>query len=189
MTVLDIVRTLVFAIFVLSAMAALGSWAVRTRQVNPLGSLGQAIRRTTDPILQPIERWLITRGANPQNAGWWLLGISVVGGIVVVTMTEWVIVQMVRLASAGQAGPRGIVRLAVYYAAQLVTIALIVRVIGSWFGKGRLSRWMRPAYRLTDWIVEPLRRIVPPVGMFDITPVVAYLLIQWLILPLVMRVI
>jgi uncharacterized protein YggT (Ycf19 family) len=52
--VLDIVRTLVFAIFVLSAMAALGSWAVRTRQVNPFGSLGQAIRRTTDPILQPI---------------------------------------------------------------------------------------------------------------------------------------
>jgi YggT family protein len=189
MMVLDVVRTLVFAVFALSALAALGSWAVTTRRVNPFGSLGQLIRRTTNPVLQPIERWLLTRGANPRNAGWWLLGISVVGGIVVVTMTEWVIVQMVRLASAGEAGPRGMVRLAVYYAAQLVTIALIVRVIGAWFGKGRFNKWMRPAYLLTDWIVEPLRRIVPPLGGFDITPIVAYLLIQWLILPLVMRVI
>ncbi|UCG87016.1 MAG: YggT family protein [Gemmatimonadota bacterium] len=189
MMVLNVVRILVFAVFALSALAALGSWAVRTRRVNPFGSLGQTIRRMTDPVLQPIERWLITRGTNPQNAGWWLLGISVVGGIILVTMAEWVIVQMVRLASAGQAGPRGIVRLLVYYAAQLITIALVVRVIGSWFGKGRTSRWMRLAYRLTDWIVEPLRRFVPRVGMFDITPLVAYLLIQWLLLPLIMRVI
>jgi len=57
-------------------------------------------------------------------------------------------------------------------------IALIVRVIGSWFGKGRFNRWMRPAYRLTDWIVEPLRRFVPPIGMIDITPLVAWLLLQ-----------
>jgi YggT family protein len=189
MIVLNVVRTLVFAVFALSVLVALGSWAVRTRRINPFGKLAQTIGRTTDPILQPIERWLIARGTNPQNAGWWLLGISVVGGIIAVTLTEWVIVQMVRLASAGEAGPRGVFRLIVYYAAQLVTIALIVRVVGSWFGKGRLNKWMKPAYRLTDWIVEPLRRIVPPLGMFDITPIVAYLLIQWLILPLIMRVI
>ncbi len=189
MLILTVVRGLVFAAFVFCALVALGSWAVRTRRINPFGSIGQAIRKLTDRVLNPIEQWLLLRGANPQNAGWWLLGVGIIGGILIVTLTEWVLVQALRMASAGAAGPRGIVRLVVYYAGQLVTIALIVRVIGSWFGKGRFTRWLRPAYVLSDWIVEPLRRIVPPVGMFDLSPLVAYLLLQWVILPLLMNII
>ena len=37
---------------------------------------------------------------------------------------------------------------------------------------------MRPAYTLTDWIVEPLRKIVPPFGLVDFTPLVAWVLLQ-----------
>ena len=36
---------------------------------------------------------------------------------------------------------------------------------------------MRAAYALTDWIVEPLRRVIPPIGRFDFTPIVAWILI------------
>jgi len=46
-------------------------------------------------------------------------------------------------------------------------------VIAAWFGMFRYSRWMRPAYILTDWIVGPIRRVVPPIGSFDLSPVVA----------------
>lgn len=188
MVILIIVRGVVFAGFVFCALVALGSWAVRTRRINPFGSVGQTTRKLTDRVLEPIEHWLLQRGANPQNAGWWLLGIGIIGGILVVTITEWVLVQAIRMASAGAAGPRGLLRLLIYYAGLLVTTALIVRVVGSWFGKGRFTKWMRPAYILTDWIVEPLRKIVPPIGMFDISPLVAYILLQWVILPLLMSV-
>jgi YggT family protein len=82
-----------------------------------------------------------------------------------------------RGASAAEAGPRGITRLVVYYATQLILFALLARVIGSWFGVGRYNRWMRPMYVLTDWIVEPLRRIIPPLGIVDITPLVAWFLL------------
>jgi YggT family protein len=37
---------------------------------------------------------------------------------------------------------------------------------------------MRPFYALTDWLIEPIRRIVPPVGMFDLSPLVA-LIVLW----------
>ncbi len=37
----------------------------------------------------------------------------------------------------------------------------------------RYSRWIRPAYILTDWMVEPIRRVVPPVGAMDLSPLVA----------------
>jgi uncharacterized protein YggT (Ycf19 family) len=39
---------------------------------------------------------------------------------------------------------------------------------------------MRPAYVLTDWIVEPLRRALPPLGVFDLSPLAA-LFVVWAI--------
>jgi len=53
-------------------------------------------------------------------------------------------------------------------------------VISSWFGIFRYSRWIRPAYLLTDWIVVPIRRLLPPTGMFDFSPLVAWLVLYLL---------
>lgn len=185
---LDVLRYAVFAVVAGAAIIAFGSWAARTRRMNPFSTTGQLLRRVSDPVLAPLETWLHRRGGNPQNAGWWLLGVSIVGGILLVTLAEWLVVLGARVSGAAARGPRGILRLAVYYAGQLVIVALIARVIGSWFGVGRYNRWMRPAYRLTDWLVEPLRRIVPPFGMIDASPLVAFLLLQFLILPLLLSV-
>ena len=182
MTMLVFIRYLAFGFFVFCGITALGSWAVRTRRISAFSAPGRTIRKYTDSVLAPIERLVIQRGGNPQNAGWWLVVISVVGGIVVVTLTDWVVVQAAELASAGAQGPREILRLVVYYAVQAVSLALVARVIGSWFGIDRFNRWMRPAYTLTDWIVEPLRKIVPTMGMIDITPLVAWAILQLLVL-------
>jgi YggT family protein len=181
----DIVRITVLALFVLSAAVAVGSWAVRTQHISPFGRTGKTLRKLTDPILAPIETWLLRRGGNPQKAGWWLLGISIIGGVLVITTAQWIIIQLLRGASAAEAGPRGIARLVVYYATQLILFALLARVIGSWIGVGRYNKWMRPAFMLTDWMVEPLRRIIPPLGIIDVTPLVAWFLLLllrgWLI--------
>jgi HAMP domain-containing protein len=64
----DVLRFTVFAFLVFSAGVALGSWAVRTRRINPFGRVGQTIRRLSDPVLAPIETWLLRRGGNPQQA-------------------------------------------------------------------------------------------------------------------------
>ena len=50
------------------------------------------------------------------------------------------------------------------------------------------NRWLRPAYRITDWIVEPLRRVIPPIGVIDITPLAAWLLLQ-ILLGIILRLI
>jgi uncharacterized protein YggT (Ycf19 family) len=33
-------------------------------------------------------------------------------------------------------------------------------------------------YWLTDWIVEPIRRILPTMGQFDLSPLAAWLLLM-----------
>ena len=169
---LEVLRYAVFAAFVASLAVAVGSWAVRTRRISPFSGAARLIRSLTDPII------------NPQHAPWWLLGIVVVGGILLITVAQWLVAQLARASFAANAGPRGVLRLAVYYLGQLVLIALIVRVIASWFGAFRFSRWMQPVYFLTDWIIQPLRRIIPPLGMIDITPLVAWfalrIVLNWL---------
>jgi YggT family protein len=168
---------MIFAIFVSCTAVALGSWAIRSRRINPFGSAGQLIRKTTDPVLAPIERWLLRRGGNPQHAGLWLLGISLGGGIILITTAQWFATALTRSRRLLASGPRGLLSLLVYYGSQVLLLALIVRVIGSWFGVGRYNAWMRPAYVLTDWLVEPLRKVVPPLGMIDITPIIAWFLV------------
>jgi YggT family protein len=182
----DALRLLVLVTAAAAALLALGSWAVTTRRLNPFGPPARFIRRVSDPVLVPVERWLVTRGRNPQHAPWWLLGIVIVAGIVVLTVAGWLIDTAARLMAAAQSGPRSTVRLVVYLAAQVVLFSLIARVIGSWFGAGRHHRLLRFAYRLTDWIVEPLRRFIPRFGMIDITPLAAWLLLQ-IVLTVILR--
>src|SRR6266540_2338980 len=73
------------------------------------------------------------------------------------------------------AGPRGAIALAIVALYNVLFVALVLRVVASWFGFFRYARWMRPVYALTDWLVEPIRRLLPPMGALDWSPLLAWL--------------
>jgi len=168
-----ILRYTVFGLVVLSALVALGSWLVRTRRVSPFGVLGRALRTITDPVMRPVERRLVRMGGNPVHAGGWLVVITAVAGIVFLSLAGWLFATFQTAQAAASGGPRGTFILIIGLAYKILFAALLVRVIAGWFGMFRYSRWVRPAYIVTDWIVEPIRRIVPPLGGFDLSPLVA----------------
>jgi YggT family protein len=175
-----VIRYIVFGLVALAALAALGSWLVRTRRVSPFGILGRTLRSTTDPIMRPVERRLVRMGGNPVHAGGWLIVITAIAGIVLLSMIGWLLQTFVAVQLAATSGPRYTFALIVEMLYQILMYALIVRVIASWFGLFRYSKWIRPAYILTDWIVAPIRRIVPPLGTMDVSPLVAWLALWFL---------
>jgi YggT family protein len=59
----------------------------------------------------------------------------------------------------------------------VLTIALIGRALLSWFDPGMRSTVGRILVDLTEPIIGPIRRVVPPLGMFDISPIIALLLL------------
>lgn len=61
---------------------------------------------------------------------------------------------------------------------QLLTFALIGRALLSWFDPGMQWSISRILAEVTDPILAPLRRVIPPIGMIDISFIVAILLIQ-----------
>ena len=158
-----------------AALAAFGSWLVRTRRVSPFSALGRGLRSATDPILRPVERRLVRMGGNPAHAGGWLIVLTAVAGIIVISLLGWLLATFQTVRFAAHGGPRATLALMVHLAYRILVFAILVRVIASWFGAFRYSRWIRPAYILTDWIVEPIRRVVPPLGPFDVSPLAAWL--------------
>jgi YggT family protein len=173
-------RYVVFGLVVLAALAALGSWLVRTKRVSPFGALGRALRWITDPIMRPVERRVVRMGGNPARAGWWLIVITAIAGIVLISVMGWLIATFRTAQVAAASGPKYSFALIVELVYRILLYALILRVIAAWFGLFRYSKWIRPAYILTDWIVEPIRRIVPPLGAFDVSPIVAWLALMLL---------
>jgi YggT family protein len=173
-------RYTVLGLVALAALIALCSWLVRTRRVSSFGALGKTLRAISDPVMRPVERRLVRMGGNPANAGGWLIVVTAVLGIVVLSLAGWLVSTFYVAQAAAQNGPRATASMIVEIVYKILIFALLVRIIASWFGLFRYSKWIRPAYILTDWIVQPLRRVVPPLGSMDVTPLVAWFAL-WLI--------
>jgi YggT family protein len=182
---IQITRIAVFAFFGYTCVVAVASWAVRTRRLNPFGRTARAVRRLSEPLMRPLERRIVRSGGNPQDAPLWLVGIAVVGGLIMLSVVTWAGEAVYNLLGSIQAGPRGVLRLVVGGLFSLVMGALLVRVVASWIGASRYRPWMRPVVWLTDWIIDPIQRVLPPLGPLDFSPMVAYLLL-WLARSLVL---
>jgi YggT family protein len=171
------VRVIVVVALVYAGLVALTHWAVRSRRINPFGAWARTMRKLSDPVLLPLERRVIRAGGSPQNAPLWLLAIVIGAGLVLLSLTSWLIGTVASLRFVAQSGPRAWIQMLVSAVFTVLMTAILIRVIASWFGIGEYRRWMRPFYRLTDWLINPIRRILPPFGMFDFSPMVAWLVL------------
>jgi YggT family protein len=175
---LDIaVRSIVLLALVFAATIALTHWAVRSRRINPFGALPRLVRRASDPILLPLERRVISAGGTPQNAPLWLLGLVIGGGLLLLSLTQWLIGTAAGLVLLAEGGVRVWMQVLLSAVFTILMTAILIRVIASWLGIGPYRKWMRPVYALTNWLIDPLRRILPPEGIFDYSPMVAWLVL------------
>ena len=170
-----IARYVVFGAFGISVLTALASWLVRTRRVSPFSALGRTLRAASDPLIRPVETRLVRSGGNPVHAGWWLVVGVAAAGVLLLSLVNWLLGTLQGAAWAAGGGLRGVLAFTISAAYTVVFAALVVRVISSWFGMFRYTWWVRPAYMLTDWVVEPIQRLLPPTGGLDWSPLVAWL--------------
>ena len=61
---------------------------------------------------------------------------------------------------------------------EVLTMAIFIRAILSWFSPSTTNMLVNILYQVTEPILAPLRRIVPRIGMLDLTPLVAIILLQ-----------
>lgn len=174
---LDVVRWVIVVALAYVAIIALTHWAVRSRKLSPFGAWPRTVRRLSDPVLRPVERRVIRAGGSPQSAPYWLLAVVVLGGLLLISLVRWSIGFTYSLGSLASAPLRIQLLTLLSWIFAILRLALIVRVLASWFSVSTYSKWMRPVAVLTDWILEPLRRVLPPFGPLDLSPLVAYFIL------------
>jgi len=176
---LVVLRPVVFAAGILTTIAAVGSYAVRTRKLQPFSPLARFIRERIDPwLVAPMERRLLRAGGTPYAAPWWALAAVIVGGLLLISAIAFIRDQVALLAFATDSG--SLLFVLVRWTFGILQVALFARVISSWVGGSPYSKWWRWSFVLTEPILAPLRRVIPTIGMFDITVIVAYFGLQFL---------
>ena len=59
------------------------------------------------------------------------------------------------------------------YLIEFLGFAIIVRSLLSWFPIDREGPVVQMIVAITEPVLEPLRRVIPPIGMMDLSPLVA----------------
>jgi YggT family protein len=175
-----LLRTALLSVALVFGAVCMLDWAVRTRKISPFNAVARFCRSTVDPFLAPIERKVVRAGGTPASAPLWALTAIVVGGILLLTFIDFIRLEIVRAIIASDEGSAGIVHLLVSWTFTILRAALLVRVVSSWLPVSPYSRWVSWSYKLSEPILAPLRKVVPSLGMLDITPIIAYFLLGFL---------
>ena len=175
---MQVLKTALLALAVVLAVICLLDWAVRTRKISPFNAVARFFRSTVDPFIAPVERKVVRAGGTPASAPLWALVAVVIGGIIIITILDFIRTELMRASLYSSQGSAGVYRLLVSWTFSLLKIALLVRVVSSWLPVSPYSRWVSWSYKLSEPILAPLRRIVPNLGAFDITPIIGYFLLS-----------
>ena len=66
-----------------------------------------------------------------------------------------------------------------YYALWIFELILLARVILSWFPNvDRSNPLIQFLYAVTEPVLRPIREMMPPTGMMDLSPLIVFLIIQ-----------
>ncbi len=171
-----LVITGILGIVVLVLLRLLANYA----DPNPFGWAARTIKRLTDPFIGPVRRALMGFGVDPKYAP--------LVTILVAILLGWFVLQLVATIANTSAGVllslqrQAIVPLVGYVLYGLLafySLLIFIRIIFSWVMVSYSNRLMRFLVNTTEPFLGPLRRMVPPLGTFDISPIIGFFII-WL---------
>lgn len=172
-------RPALFAATAVVAVCCAISWAARTRRISPFSALGRFAREQVDPRLRSIEHTVLNAGGSPTSVPWWGLAAFAVLGILFQSLLGYIVGILAGTVLGFSSGPRGALRALAQLTFAVIQIALMVRVLSSWFGNLARAPWLRWTYTLTEPLLAPLRAVLPALGPFDISPLVLYYLLSF----------
>lgn len=174
------VTAAVVAAIVLILLRALFNY----RDVNPFNWSARTVRRVTDPVIMPVRRSLVSFGIDPRAAPFIAVLLIILVGYFVVLVVGGVLNTVAgviyAVSSKSVRAPVAIIGYLLYGFLGLYTLMIFIRIIFHWFGLTYGNPVMRFFIRTTEPLLGPLRRITPPVGRFDISPIVGFILL-WLL--------
>jgi YggT family protein len=170
----------IIAVIIVTILLMVLRLFVLQADLNPFGWIARTTRSVTDPIVAPIRRGLAGFGIDPKY--------SPLVTILITILLGWFVLQLVAsiantilgiLFSVQTQAVVPIFGYVLYGLVDFYVLLIFIRIIFSWALVSYSNRVMRLLVNATEPLLGPLRRIIPRLGMFDISPIVAFIIL-WL---------
>ena len=170
------VQAVIVAIIVLMILRMIGD----ARDLNPFSWTSITLRRLTDVFVAPVRGALRQMGVDPKFAPLVVILVSVLLGFFFMQLVSTIATTLSGIISSVASGAIVSVFGFILYGLISIYILLIfMRIIFSWGMVSYGNRLMRFLVDTTEPLLGPLRRMIPPLGKFDISPIVAFFIL-WL---------
>ncbi len=149
--------------------------------VNPFSRPVIQVRRLSDPLVNPVRRGLLQLGFGPNITPLVVILIAIVLGWFVLQLAESILNMILGIYGAVRvARVVAVVGWLLYGFLDIYALLIVIRIVFSWGNVSSSNRVMRFLVNATDPLLVPLRRIIPPLGIFDLSALVALLLL-WML--------
>lgn len=165
----------IFGLYIIALLLRFLLARVRADFYNPLS---QFIVRLTDPPLKPLRRVI----PGVLGIDWALIALLIVTQALEIGLVAW-------LFAGRIPAPMGLTALT--FAHLLKTLIyvyifiIIVQVIISWVNPGTYNPLTVIMHQLSEPVLTPVRRLIPPAGGFDWSPLVAMIILNLALILLV----
>lgn len=150
---------------------------------NPFGKVGRfgfKVRKITERFVYPAARMLATFRVDTRLAPL----VSMFIGLVLTYFVSSIIGNTFFVIDGISAGitsgnPKVFIGFVLYGLLSVLVLFIFIRFISSWFVFTR-NTFLGFVKRVTDPIMLPVQRLIPPVGMFDLSGMIVLILIMFL---------
>ncbi|NKI35030.1 YggT family protein [Wenzhouxiangella sp. XN79A] len=170
-----LVETL-FSLYLAALLLRVLLEAVGADYYNPIS---QVLLKVTEPLVGPLSRVVPRFGRFNTAAVIWMLVLQALAVFLVLTLNgyslpvpELLVVSVLRL-----------IRLLL----TMYLVLILAEVILSWVGGGLRHPIIPLIYQLTRPVLAPIRRVLPSLGGLDLSPLVALIGIQFLMILIGLR--
>jgi YggT family protein len=157
----------VFSLYILMIMLRFLLATVRADFYNPVS---QFLVKVTNPVLLPLRRAIPSLGK---------IDTSALLAMILLQLISFVLIGLLR------GGSIALGSLLVLSIAELIGLllnvflfAILIQVILSWINPGTHNPAISLVYSLTEPVLRPCRRLLPPVSGIDFSPIIALIGIQ-----------
>lgn len=179
-TLLQIADFLLSTLFQLYIALILLRFLLQWARADFYNPLSQFIVKVTSPLLRPLRRII---------PGWGGLDVACLLLAYLVTLVQVALVgahiapyNFLGLLDGQMMGPVSLLLVSlldlITLAIGLYMIAIVIQAIASWVSPGNYNPALTLLYSLTEPLLRPARRLLPPIAGLDLSPILVLLALQ-----------
>jgi YggT family protein len=178
-----IIQTIVVALFLTFLTALILRLIFNFTDPNPFGAVGRfsyKLKKLTDKYVYPAARLLANFRIDTRYAPivtMLIAGVLVYFALQIVHNTFFIIDNLAKAIKTGNV--KAFIGFILYGLLSVLVLFIFIRFISSWFVFTR-NTFLGFVQKVTDPILLPVQRLIPPIGMFDISAMIVLILISFL---------